>query len=228
MHCRFPLLFLLFCLLSPVDLAAHAAERVDYCFDGDTLKLGNGHVVRLSGIDTPERAHGDRQAQYYAEESYRLLQRLVLGKNVSLRSISNRPGRATGGLPTDRHKRLVAEVLLPDGTSVNERMVAEGAAFVYPHKEHPREYTLKLLRLQQEAMATGRGFWKRLLSDPIVDRSYIGNRNSLRFFPADCPETKRINPRNRVNFSTLEEAFSTGYAPARACPFWPEQRAPSE
>lgn len=220
---RFSLLFFLICLLSLTGIAAHAAERVDYCFDGDTLKLGNGRVVRLAGIDTPELSHGDQPAQYHAEESRRLLQELVLGKTISLRPVNNRGERAASGFPTDKHKRLVAEALLPDGASVNERMVAEGAAFVYPHKEHPQEYTLKLLRLQQEAMATGKGFWKRLLSDPMVERAYVGNRNSLRFFSADCPETKRINPRNRVGFSTLEDAFSAGYAPARVCPFWPEQ-----
>lgn len=219
---HFFLLFILCSLLSLMSVAAEAGERVDYCIDGDTLRLANGQLVRLAGIDTPELEHDDQPPQYYADESRLLLQKLVLGKNIFLRPVTD-SSRHNPTLIIDRHKRLVAEVVLPDGTSVNERMVAEGAAFVYPHKEHPREYTLKLLRLQQEAMATSKGFWKRILSDPAVERPYVGNRNSLRFFPAGCPEIKRINPRNRIPFSTLEDAFCAGYAPARVCPVWPEQ-----
>lgn len=32
-----------------------------------------------------------------------------------------------------------------------------------------------------------------------------------------------MKPRNRIHFGTLMDAFMAGYAPARVCPFWPEE-----
>lgn len=191
---------------------------VAHCFDGDTFKLQNRRVVRLAGIDAPETAHKDSPAQYYSRQSRQLLEELVRGQKITLEF----PGL---GL-RDRHGRLIANVLLPDGASVNELMVRAGAAFYYPHQDLNPQFQENLRLAQAEAIHERRGFWKGLLDLPIASKTYIGNENSLRFFPADCPAARQLKPRNRRDFGTLMDAFLAGYAPARICLFWPTEKTP--
>jgi endonuclease YncB( thermonuclease family) len=112
--------------------------------DGDTisvLRAGRREVVRLLGIDAPERrqAYGERAKQHAAA--------LAFGKVVAVEA----PGR-------DRHGRLLAEVRLPDGRSLNQELVRAGAAWWF------RRYSTDptLARLEAEARGARRGLW----SDP--------------------------------------------------------------
>lgn len=220
-HRAFVALFLgitIFLLHPAIGLAVedHPDGVVAHCFDGDTLKLMDRRVVRLAGIDAPEVPHGGKPAQYYARQSRQILESMCKGRRVrlALPGIKNR----------DQHGRLIADAFLDDGTSVTESLVERGAAFFYPHKDLGPEYQERLRELQADAIHERRGLWDHLLSLPLAREHYIGNRASLRFFPADCPEAMRIKPRNRVNFGTLMDAFLAGYAPARICVFWPDER----
>lgn len=188
---------------------------VAYCFDGDTVKLKDRRVVRLAGIDSPEVAHKDAPAQYYSRQSRQMLESLTRGKPVRIvfPGVSNK----------DRHGRLIAELILPDGQSVNELMVDRGAAFFYPHQDLESEFQEKLKKAQADAIEERRGMWEHMLNLPLAKGHYVGNRASMRFFPAYCQASGRIKPRNRENFGTLMDAFLAGYAPARICIFWPEQ-----
>ena len=214
------LVALLLCAVAPLRAEeqplAHPDGTVAHCFDGDTLKLRDRRVVRLAGIDSPELGRGEATPQYYAREAKEELERLARGRHVSLFS--------TGVSDHDRHGRLVADVRLDDGTSLNDHMVASGAAFFYPHQDLGPEFQERLRDLQAQAIHERRGMWAHLLTLPLAHETYVGNRNSLRFFPVNCPEAAHIKPRNRVHFGTLMDAFLAGYAPARVCVFWPAAR----
>lgn len=218
-RCPFALLFFLFCLTIglpafPRDMLQPDSGGAAYCFDGDTFKLKDRRVARLAGIDAPEVAHGENKAQYYSQEAKRALIDLVKGKKVVL--------EYPGIKDRDRYGRIIADVKLDDGTSVNEAMVERGAAFFYPHEDLGPEFQERLREAQAEAIKERRGMWAKLLDMPIARQHYVGNKNSLRFFPANCPAAQNLKPRNRVNFDNLMDAFLAGYAPARICPFWPE------
>jgi len=186
---------------------------VAHCFDGDTFKLTDRRVVRLAGIDSPELSKGGRKGQFFAREARDQLSTLVKGQQVQLLQ--------AGVKHRDPHGRILAEVLLPDGTSLNEIMIRNGAAYFYPHQDLNPHLQERLRSLQHEAIAGRRGMWAFLLSQPVAKNTYLGNKESLRFFPADCAEAQHIRPRNRVYFGNLMDAFMAGYAPARVCPFWP-------
>ena len=186
---------------------------VAHCFDGDTFKLTDRRIVRLAGIDAPELSKGDRKGQLFAREARDQLTGLTQGLQVMLLQ--------AGVKHRDMHGRILAEVLLPDGTSLNELMVRNGAAYFYPHRDLSPQLQERLRNLQHEAIAERRGMWGFLLSQPVAKNTYLGNKESLRFFPADCAEAQSIRPRNRVYFGNLMDAFMAGYAPARVCPFWP-------
>jgi endonuclease YncB( thermonuclease family) len=105
-------------VLALATLAAAAppfAARVVAVTDGDTLKVLRDHrvdVVRLQGIDAPEssQAYGTRAKQHAAA--------LAFGQTVTV--------HPTG---RDRHGRLLAEVTLPDGRSLNQALVRAGYAW---------------------------------------------------------------------------------------------------
>ena len=112
--------------------------------DGDTisvLRAGRREVVRLRGIDAPERrqAYGERAKQHAAA--------LAFGKVVAVEAA----GR-------DRHGRLLAEVRLPDGRSLNQELVRAGLAWWF--RRYSTDATLG--RLEAEARGARRGLW----SDP--------------------------------------------------------------
>lgn len=211
------LILLLYCqiVLSLLLVFPAAAAEVIYCFDGDTVKLSDGRVVRLAGIDTPERQHGSTPAQYYAEESTRFLEELVLHRHVRLHAVTEK-----GTLIRDRYQRLVAEILLEDGSSVNKILVVSGAAFIYFHY-NISTYCASLLPLQREALRERRGFWAYVLKAAEAKKRYVGNSNSRRFFPPRSPEAGHISRRHRIYFASLEAAFVQGFSPARNCSIWP-------
>ncbi|MDR2744597.1 MAG: thermonuclease family protein [Desulfovibrio sp.] len=231
-NCRFfwVVLCLLFCLTAGGAFAARAKPPekavpqakalsrdegiVAYCFDGDTVKLTDRRVIRLAGVDAPELPRDRIKAQYYAREARQELIRLAQGKKVRL--------APAGGVEVkDPNGRIVADLLIEDGQSLSALMVDRGAAFFYPHKEQDADFQKRLLELQRKSIAGRAGLWARLFSLPLALNNYVGNRASLRFFPADCPEVRHVKPRNRVYFGTLMDAFLAGYAPARVCLFWP-------
>lgn len=189
---------------------------VAFCFDGDTIKLTDRRIIRVAGIDSPEIKHGQNEAQYFSRESRNILDGLTKGQKITLLQ--------AGEKNRDNYGRIIADVILADGNSVSEVMIKEGAAFYYPHEDLFPELKERLLALQKEAITNRRGLWKQLLDLPLAKHQFIGNRASLRFFPATCPEAKRIKPRNKITFGNLMDAFSAGYAPARICLFWPSQQ----
>lgn len=192
-----------------VQALAAGWQRVRAVVDGDTLELAGGGTVRLVGIDTPELGHGG-PGQYYGRQARAELARLVDGQEVRLEV----QGR-------DRYGRLLAVVWRRDGTMVNERLVALGAAFVFPHQDDGLLLAGRLLAAQRQAMDRGLGFWPRILALPEAREPYVGTAGSRRFHRLSCPFAARIGSHNRVLFPSLRAAFAAGFAPCRTCTPWP-------
>lgn len=94
--------------------------------DGDTITvLRNGQrlKVRLANIDCPEKTQGfgERAKQFTAEKCF--------GKKVIVNAEN-----------LDRYGRHTGEVTLPDGTSLNKSLVAEGYAWCYQQFCHDASY----------------------------------------------------------------------------------------
>ena len=109
--------------------------------DGDTIKvmrLGRAERVRLYGIDCPEngQAFGNRAKQFTSQ--------MVFGENVVVK---------THGC--DRYGRILGDVFLPDGRSLNQELVKNGFAWLF------RKYSNdeKLAKLEGEAKAAKVGLW---------------------------------------------------------------------
>lgn len=157
--------------------------------DGDTLEVdvGDGTVaVRLHGIDCPE------SGQAYGAQAAQFARRRTLGRRVTV-EVTDR----------DRYGRLVGVVVLPDGGSLNERLVAAGLAWWY------REYApddRRLQTLERQARRAGRGLWAQ--ADPTAPWDWRSRRR----------EGGDTGDRDCSDFSTQAEAqrfFEAAGGPAR-------------
>ena len=197
----------------PAALAEEGfSASVAQCIDGDTFALDTDQRVRLAGVDTPEKRP---EPQYYAKEAADFTCSQVRGKQIRVIPLS------TGAKGKDRYQRLVAEVRLPDGASLNELLLRQGMASFYAHKELPAPLVKRLSAAQREALDKRAGCWAFVLTQPQAKEPYVGNPGSKRFFSEPCLKKVPTPPRRQVRFENLEAAFRAGYAPVRACAIWP-------
>ena len=121
--------------------------------DGDTidvLRRSKPVRVRLHGVDTPKKkqAFGEKAKKFTAELAFGKMVRVVV-------------------VDIDRYKRPVAEILLPDGRSLNKELVKAGLAWWY------RRYApddKELGDLEEEARKAKRGLWSQ--SIPLAPWSF--------------------------------------------------------
>ncbi len=215
--------------------------RVVMVLDGDTLRLADRRTIRLACIDAPDRSfsspmyhanqglrednfqpargsvHIEKKAfrgmEYkYAYDAYKELKKKALKQPVRLAA----PKREK-----DPQGRLIADVILRDGTSLSSYLVANGLAYVVINPSYPREYTDALVALQNKAIAEKRGFWDMLFSLEAARQPYTGNKATFLFYSGSDIRSQQIKPRLRVYFGTLMDAFMAGFAPASARDFWP-------
>ena len=111
--------------------------------DGDVVMvehLGREEVVRLAGIDSPDRGQPFwRQAKEFTAS-------MVAGLEVKVKIESR-----------DQYGRNVGEIILPDGRSLNRLLVFSGFAWWYRS-----ELDDKILgELEEEAQLGERGLWAR-------------------------------------------------------------------
>lgn len=134
--------------------------RVVRVLDGDTFTIdlpdtdGSLTRVRLWGIDTPETARYDgpelvREAEPFSDEARDFALELAEGQVVRLELESHRM--------RGRYGRILAFVQLPDGSSLNERLLAAGLAHAdtrFLHRDSDR-YDM----IEAQARADGAGMW---------------------------------------------------------------------
>lgn len=126
------------------DWPSEMSGRVVNIADGDTLTVlvdQTEHKIRLHGIDCPE------SKQSFGQKAKQFALAQAAGKTVTVK-VTDR----------DRYGRLVGEVVLPDGRSLNRELVSAGLAWWY------RQYAPEdeLLRAKEaEARAAGKGLWSQ-------------------------------------------------------------------
>ncbi len=187
--------------------------------DGDTAILTDGRRIRLIGLDTPEIEKRNQPGWYYGQEAHAFVQRMT-GKSPVRIIFFVEKGKKNNVL-RDRYDRFLGEILLPDGRSLNEELLAKGMAFYSSHSNIPLSIEKRLLAAQRTALKKRAGCWQKILTLPESQEIYIGNRNSRRFFSKSCLKKASVAKRNQKIFSDLQAAFAAGYAPARACGIWP-------
>lgn len=142
-------------LIRQVDVSLEPSVdtyQVSRVIDGDTIEVisdaGVKEIVRYIGIDTPEIAGPNTEAECLGNEASAYNRELVLGKRVRLvKDVSE----------VDKYDRLLRYVYVGD-TQVNENLVTEGyaEAKTYPPDTKFREL---LNMAQNQAKNNKRGLW---------------------------------------------------------------------
>lgn len=194
-------------------------------FNGKSLVLEGGQVVRLASLqapnakDNPKRAI-QRGAEPLAEEATVRLMQLVLKQKVRL---------VIGAQAKDRKGRLVAQAYLADGTWVQGEMLKAGLAMVYGFPDQ-RDKLKEMLAAEAEARTKKRGLWAlpyyrvlpaeeaaeglerfRLVEGRVRRVSESGDRTYLNFgedYRKDFTAT--IAPSQRKLFKGMDLAALTG------------------
>jgi micrococcal nuclease len=206
-------IFLVVVFIAWSETSAQNWVAVRWVADGDTIVLKDGRRVRYIGIDTPEVAHEDRPAEPMGEAAKSFNRKLVWERRIRLEMDRDRK---------DRYGRILAYVVREDGLFVNAELLRRGFAHVlyrFPNTARAGE----LLAVQREAMAQGRGIWRRIRKDERPVHAYLGNRRSKRFHVYDCPRGNRMSAENRIWLKNQWAAFWEGYAPAKGCIVFPPE-----
>lgn len=137
-------MLLLLLLLHPTAERAEVAS-VTQVIDGDTLIVrntqGQTQRIRLYGIDCPE----SRQA--WGREAAEATRRITFQKFLDVVVLYQ-----------DRYGREVAMIYLPEGGTVQEALLTQGAAWLAP-KYCKRPECREWLQFERRARSARRGLW---------------------------------------------------------------------
>ena len=134
--------------------SASSATTIDVTSitDGDTLVVADGRRVRLAQVDAPETN------ECFGGESTDALRVLVEDQPVELRRPPTGPER-------DRYGRTLADVVV-GGVSVNEQLVASGAAEWYESfASEDVDLARRLEAAENAARTAGAGLWSACRDD---------------------------------------------------------------
>ena len=218
--------------------------------DGDTISVVDKrkaiHLIRLSGIDAPEKG------QKYADQAQQYLSSLIYGKDVTVE-----------GKSYDRYGRLRGKVL-SKGRDINLEMVIAGFAWHFNELAWDQTERDRQLYEAAEVMARKSKFsiwtdpkpvppWEfegdaasieakvsapqpwSAATAPVVQTApaqtfpnllklastsankIIGNKNSRIYLWPGCPGYTKIAEKNQVTFSSPADAEAAGYRAAKNC-----------
>jgi len=133
--------------------------------DGDTIDVDipDGEYertrIRLWGLDTPETKSEEYGVMYFGPEAAEFTRKLALGKKVCLYLD---PARTR-----DKYDRLLAYVLLPNGSFLNEVLLTEGFAYADLRFEH--NFYHRYRQLEAAARSGKRGLWQKVKREQMPE-----------------------------------------------------------
>lgn len=178
-------LFLTFFITSAVNAFEGVVVSVA---DGDTITVehnGTTQKVRLNGIDCPEKS------QRYGKTAEKFTSKLVLGKTVKIKENGK-----------DKYGRIIADVILEDGTVLNEELVRNGLAWWYQKYSND----LKLKQLEKQARSRAIGLWTEMTPTPPWEYRKSGGF-TYSSIPLGSPTTNKGGPGSG---STEDRTILTG------------------
>jgi len=145
--CVAPRALAVLALLAALPGAADA-QRVRQVIDGDTITVSGVGVVRLIGVDAPEKMGGYRQSEPFGDAATAFMKRLLEGQIVTLEY---------DGPRKDQYNRTLAYVVLADGRLANLEIIRAGLAETYRRFDYHRKPAF--FAAEREVKEAKRGMW---------------------------------------------------------------------
>jgi len=172
-----PLLIATAFLAIASSAAADSIQGYPKIIDGDTLRFGDV-TIRMFGIDAAEAGQTCQTASgkrwRCADAAMNRLEELVSG------------GTVCEGRERDVYGRVLAACYMPDGTDINQKLVAEGLVWAF------RRYSDTYNEVEDVAKASGVGIWQAETQTPWDYRNArweVAEQES----PDGCPIKGNIN-----------------------------------
>ena len=122
--------------------------------DGDTIEVdmnGENAKIRIIGIDTPETVDPRKPVQCFGKEASSKAKETLNGKYVTLVADETQGN-------TDKYKRYLRYVFLPDGTNYGLFMISNGFAHEYTY-DSTYKYQSEYKSAEVDARNNNRGLW---------------------------------------------------------------------
>jgi len=150
----------------PAENSQLETATVEKVVDGDTLRLTDGRLIRLIGINTPEMAKKGSDEEPFANQAKLAVK--------SLLEESTREGVTTVGLQydaerKDRYGRTLAHVYLQDGRNLQANLLSNGLAaqiVVPPNLGHRKCYR----DAELEGKVSHEGVWGSIFQPIPVEK----------------------------------------------------------
>lgn len=137
----------------------HETTKVDYIYDGDTIKLVDGRKIRLIGINTPERGRDGKKDEPFAQAAKSQLQQIIKASNNQVKIVFGKDKR-------DRYKRLLAHIFTLKNENITANLINRGMGFALAIPPN-----IQLLNCYQKAELNAqqlkRGIWNHNYSSVI-------------------------------------------------------------
>lgn len=189
------------------DTDCHVEEKAvcTNVVDGDTIYLDNGKKIRFVGVNTPERG----VEGYITSKNF--VQKLCLNKEVGI-DIDNSKNN-------DRYGRTLAVVIV-DGKNVNEMLLKEGLAeimYMPPSEFYPYDWAGSDTHVADTHSSSSSSTSSDSSSSSSGSGNYVGNANTGKFHVSGCGSVSKMSEKNKVFFSSRDEAVKQGYVPCKIC-----------
>lgn len=124
--------------------------HVQTVYDGDTVKLQNGTVIRLIGVNSPEIESRYKKGEPGGEIAKRWLSEYLKGKTVRVQTDLEKK---------DKYGRTLAYLFTPDHVHINELLLKSGMAVLTIHPPN-LQFLKPLFSAQQQAIHDEVGIWR--------------------------------------------------------------------
>lgn len=129
-------------------------HRIIRIVDGDTVVVEIDDMpqkVRLIGINTPEIKTSQKPAECFGVEAENYARQLLANERVYVEPDPSQDAH-------DKYGRLLAYLILSNGTNFNERMIVDGYAKEYTYRK-PYKYKKRFKEAETRARLDNKGLW---------------------------------------------------------------------
>jgi endonuclease YncB( thermonuclease family) len=136
-----------------IEKSTPGLYQVTHFDDGDTIQVdmeGKKETVRFIGVDTPETHDPRKPIQCFGKSAAAFTRNLIGQNRVRLAADLTNSNR-------DRYQRLLRYVYLPDGTLVNQKIIADGYGFALVGFPFTKMEEFKAA--EKQARENNKGLW---------------------------------------------------------------------
>ena len=184
-----------------IEKTAETFYSVVKVVDGDTLSVnidGQTQTLRLIGIDTPETVHPSKPVECFGIEASNKAKEVLSGQRVRIEK-----DQTQGDY--DKYNRLLAYVILEDGTNFNKMMIENGYAYEYTYNL-PYKYQSEFKQAEEQAKTLKKGLWA---DNACQEKQVINTEPAVKTTTKPAKSDCSGNVYNCSDFNTHEEAQAT-------------------